>query len=600
MKKNHFLCFIIVLLVLIPTPASAIHLRETTITEQLDTWVEHTEPKYRQLTNEESKRMYQTLSDMSRKVGQLEQLAELYPDQDFKKLAQRLEVYHDYFAEAISHARVQVKGDIRSFEASVCKATNKLTISPVFFEESNDLIFTSVMLHEMVHVRQSRFTQFLTKVAEREAYVEEWIFMRMFEERTDGNVDPQLLQRYHELAYAMYQYGYLEGTWPSDLSAFKEELNAFERQIMNKLSTVDLVGFQPRAANFSEILRITDAGVETALGINGEDPVDDLAETENGWIIDMSEQGHQVLEGEFESFFLEYPIVDRHNAEERPEFKVLIPEAGTLEIKVEYYNPEWQLAKEAPSSVSTASFWGYFDGMGTVLSGAQNEWRRHDFATPLNVDIQRDDQDSYPYYKSFSFTPDSTAARRTSEGDVQPSTQFMADRVLFFPGQFKVEVMFTPDDEPLPDDGLKTGKPKYGAANTTMVIGDRNISVDGATIPMDVAPFIEGGRTFVPVRFLANALGVEDDGISYGPSGAVQWVKLAREDVTVDIGIGSDTLTVTDNETGDVKTIEMDTAAMIRNGRTFLPFRFIAEAFDAEVGYQTDAEGYVTSVEFMQ
>lgn len=132
----------------------------------------------------------------------------------------------------------------------------------------------------------------------------------------------------------------------------------------------------------------------------------------------------------------------------------------------------------------------------------------------------------------------------------------------------------------------RPGKPRYGAARVNMEIGSPRHYADNGRFEMDVAPFIEDNRTFVPVRFLANALGVEDEGISWSPAtGRVERVTLAREDVTVEIAIGQQSLTVTDNETGEAETIEMDVAALIRNDRTFLPFRFIAEAFGAEVDW---------------
>lgn len=157
------------------------------------------------------------------------------------------------------------------------------------------------------------------------------------------------------------------------------------------------------------------------------------------------------------------------------------------------------------------------------------------------------------------------------------------------------EVFFT--EEPAVYD-----QPRYGAANTTMVIGSKDFAKDGEIKSMDVAPFIEDSRTFVPVRFLANAFGVENEQISWGPEDeATEWVNLARQDITVEIIIGDKALLVTDTQTGEeLRTIKMDVSAGIWNNRTFLPFRFIAEAFGAEVDYETDAHGYVEYVQFQQ
>lgn len=140
--------------------------------------------------------------------------------------------------------------------------------------------------------------------------------------------------------------------------------------------------------------------------------------------------------------------------------------------------------------------------------------------------------------------------------------------------------------------------PKPGAQNVVMFIGSKTAWADGVAVAMDVAPFIENGRTFVPVRFLANALGVDDENIDWEPKvGPVETVTLKRVDRTVVINIGEYVLTIIEDD--EVSTITMDVAAFIRNGRTYLPFRFIAEAFGAEVGYEPKV-GPVETVMFKQ
>ena len=114
-----------------------------------------------------------------------------------------------------------------------------------------------------------------------------------------------------------------------------------------------------------------------------------------------------------------------------------------------------------------------------------------------------------------------------------------------------------------------------------MFIGARGFTQDGAGKTMDVAPFIENQRTFVPVRFLAEAFGATADWV---PKDApVRTVTLSREGITITINIGSPEIAVV--EAGVTRTVTADVAAFIRNGRTVLPFRAIAEAFGAEVDY---------------
>ena len=54
------------------------------------------------------------------------------------------------------------------------------------------------------------------------------------------------------------------------------------------------------------------------------------------------------------------------------------------------------------------------------------------------------------------------------------------------------------------------------AVNSTFVIGSTTYTVDGKENTMDVAPFIDGNnRTMAPIRFVANALGINDQDITY-------------------------------------------------------------------------------------
>ncbi|WP_165847817.1 stalk domain-containing protein [Ammonifex thiophilus] len=97
-------------------------------------------------------------------------------------------------------------------------------------------------------------------------------------------------------------------------------------------------------------------------------------------------------------------------------------------------------------------------------------------------------------------------------------------------------------------------------------------------VDMDVAPYIESDRTFVPVRYLANALGVDNANIHWCPKcgGKVTLAEPGFPRVEMKIGekwVSSD---------GQVR--EIDVAPAIKDpGRTMLPARFVAEALGFEV-----------------
>jgi len=156
-----------------------------------------------------------------------------------------------------------------------------------------------------------------------------------------------------------------------------------------------------------------------------------------------------------------------------------------------------------------------------------------------------------------------------------------------------------PEEPEVPQ--LEEDLPRRGAREVRLEIGNRFAYIDLRLYDMATAPFIEKGRTFVPVRFIANSFGAEVDWTRDPRTGRTETVTLERQDMRVSIDIGEDSFEVYRAETGAVEEIEMDVEAVIRDGRTFLPFRALAEAFGADVSYSTDHEtGKVDYVWFTQ
>lgn len=121
---------------------------------------------------------------------------------------------------------------------------------------------------------------------------------------------------------------------------------------------------------------------------------------------------------------------------------------------------------------------------------------------------------------------------------------------------------------------------------TTFTIGTTTYSVldiKGDTVEttkpevksMDVAPYIKGDRTYVPVRYLAYSLGVSEDGVTW--DGNTRQVGITRGDTQINLTIDSPLMTV------NKKTVTMDVAPEITSDRTFLPARWISEALGAQV-----------------
>ncbi|WHH57390.1 copper amine oxidase N-terminal domain-containing protein [Petroclostridium sp. X23] len=117
----------------------------------------------------------------------------------------------------------------------------------------------------------------------------------------------------------------------------------------------------------------------------------------------------------------------------------------------------------------------------------------------------------------------------------------------------------------------------YASNSVAFVLGSTTYTVDGVEKVMDVAPFTKDGRTMLPIRFVAEALGVSTDNIIWNE--ATSQVTIMKGDRVAQMTIGSNILTV--NGTA----IPMDTAAALENGRTVLPIRFVAQALGAQVGW---------------
>lgn len=120
-----------------------------------------------------------------------------------------------------------------------------------------------------------------------------------------------------------------------------------------------------------------------------------------------------------------------------------------------------------------------------------------------------------------------------------------------------------------------------GVKEVVFTIGEATFTVDGVEQTMDTAPYIKDGRTMLPVRYVAQALGVPEDNVVWNP--VTRTVTIFKGDRVVLITIGSNELKVNGTP------IYMDTVAEIKDGRTMLPISFIGKALGAQVTWNADA-----------
>ncbi len=115
-----------------------------------------------------------------------------------------------------------------------------------------------------------------------------------------------------------------------------------------------------------------------------------------------------------------------------------------------------------------------------------------------------------------------------------------------------------------------TGNYPFIATEVKMTINSLVAYINGEERTLDAAPIIRNSRTMLPVRFLANSLGISDDCIKWDD--ATKTATLQSEETTIVITIGAPAMTV--NE----KKVALDSPALIENSRTYLPLRAIANA----------------------
>jgi len=123
--------------------------------------------------------------------------------------------------------------------------------------------------------------------------------------------------------------------------------------------------------------------------------------------------------------------------------------------------------------------------------------------------------------------------------------------------------------------GEKTLTVTYAVPKVTVVkvqIGSDIMTVNGNAVQIDAPAEIKNGRTFLPLRAISEALGATVEWIA-----ETQGITVTLGDNTIGLQIGNTSAVVN----GTVMTL--DAAPYIKNNRTMVPFRLIAEGLGATV-----------------
>ncbi|WP_042170103.1 stalk domain-containing protein [Paenibacillus gorillae] len=130
--------------------------------------------------------------------------------------------------------------------------------------------------------------------------------------------------------------------------------------------------------------------------------------------------------------------------------------------------------------------------------------------------------------------------------------------------------------------GLDNLKLQYANAPVTSVnksivmnIGKKTATIDGKSITLDVAPLELNGTTYVPLRFVSDALGATlkwDDKLNR--------VSVIKGSTMLEMVIGKKELVM------NGKRSDTAVAPIVRNGRTLIPIRLFSENLGLKVGFE--------------
>lgn len=137
-------------------------------------------------------------------------------------------------------------------------------------------------------------------------------------------------------------------------------------------------------------------------------------------------------------------------------------------------------------------------------------------------------------------------------------------------------------DSVISADYINVVTPADTGVKAVFKIGEAKYTINGVETAMDAPPYIDAAnRTMVPIRFVANAMGISDSQITWDQ--ATQTATIFGNNV-VTIKMGSNQIVVNGTAIG------MDTVAVNKDGRIFVPVRFIVNALGASVAWDQDTK----------
>ncbi|MEL7622543.1 MAG: stalk domain-containing protein [Clostridiales bacterium] len=133
------------------------------------------------------------------------------------------------------------------------------------------------------------------------------------------------------------------------------------------------------------------------------------------------------------------------------------------------------------------------------------------------------------------------------------------------------------------------GKASAGAGQVIFIVGAPSYVSGNKVFAAESPSFIDNGRTFLGVRDMGTSIGatIEWDQAS-------QTATLSKDGVTIKVTVGANKIAVT--KSGVTSEIEIDAPAQNKNGRVYLPFRAVMEAFNYTVTFDQATNSIVCTL----
>lgn len=136
-----------------------------------------------------------------------------------------------------------------------------------------------------------------------------------------------------------------------------------------------------------------------------------------------------------------------------------------------------------------------------------------------------------------------------------------------------IDTSMDPPDGELPE--IPEGTTWRNSDDMTPIPKRIDVYVNNYPLFPDVEPYLDqSNRTMIPVRYIAEAL---NSSVNWDGTDGKGRIDIKRKDKDLKLWINQKQSII------DGATIEMDTVPVLKNNRTMVPVRFVAQAFGADV-----------------